>query len=137
MLSFFWWYVNFLLLFCWSFLVFCFFSIVCFTCWSNFISYFVSSQISCSFCFFFVFWATLLDGSIWINFSMVIHEKNGVLNATGVWGDLWFPSPQQVQGRALWGVPGKCDFYCSKDCRLAYNLFIFYLKFSGVWGIFI
>ena len=35
------------------------------------------------------------------------------------------------------GGPGKFNFYCSKCHRLAYYLFIFYIKFSVVGGIFV
>ena len=39
-------------------------------------------------------------------------------------------------GKSPAGEPEKFDFYCSKDCRLAYYLIIFHIKFSAVWGIF-
>ena len=45
LLSFFWWNVNF-------FCSFCFFLFLWFAYWSNVISYFISNQISCSFCSF-------------------------------------------------------------------------------------
>ena len=46
LLSFFWWYINFL-----SFIFF--FFALCFSSWTNFTSYFISNQISCSFYSFF------------------------------------------------------------------------------------
>ena len=48
MLSFFWRYVHFLYFICFIFFFFTF----CFTCWSKFISYYISNQIICSFCGF-------------------------------------------------------------------------------------
>ena len=46
------------------------------------------------------------------------------------------PLPTASSGQAHAGEPGKFDFYCSEDHRLAY-LFVFYIKFSAVWGIFV
>ena len=40
-------------------------------------------------------------------------------------------------GQAHAGVPGKFDFYCSKDHHRLYYSFIFYVKFSAVLGIFV
>ena len=31
----------------------------------------------------------------------------------------------------------KFDFYCSKGHRLAYYLFVFHVKLSAVWGMFV
>ena len=45
--------------------------------------------------------------------------------------------PQQVQGSAVLGGLGKFDFYCPKGQRMTYYLFIFYVKFSAVRGIFV
>ena len=42
-------------------------------------------------------------------------------------------SPEQNRS----GGPGKFDFYFSKGHRLAYYLFIFYVKFRGDRGIFV
>ena len=42
------------------------------------------------------------------------------------------PLPTVSPGQIHAEVPGKFGFYCSKDCRLACYLFIFYLKFSAV-----
>ena len=38
-------------------------------------------------------------------------------------------------GQSHAGGPGKFDFYCSKCQWLANYLFVFYVKFSAVWGI--
>ena len=40
--------------------------------------------------------------------------------------------PAAGPGESHTGRPGKFDFYCSKCHRLAYYLFIFYVKFSAV-----
>ena len=40
------------------------------------------------------------------------------------------PLPAAGPGQSHAGRPGKFDFYCSKRHRLAYYLFIFYIKFS-------
>ena len=45
--------------------------------------------------------------------------------------------PAAGPGESHTGGPGKFDFYCSKCHRLAYYLFIFYVKFSALWGIFV
>ena len=92
---------------------------------------------------------------VWINFSIAIHEKNGVLNVAGVWRRCNSPPPCPPQspplphththththtagpGQSHAGGPGKFDFYSSKGHRLGYYLFIFYLEFSAVWGIFV
>ena len=47
------------------------------------------------------------------------------------------PLPAAGPGQSHAGRPGKFDFYCSKRHRLAYYLFIFYIKFSVAWGIFV
>ena len=66
-----------------------------------------------------------------INFSIVIREKNGVLNAAGVWGAV-ITLPAAGPGQSHAREPGKFDFYCSKGHRLAYYLFIFHVRFSAV-----
>ena len=40
-------------------------------------------------------------------------------------------------GQSHAGGPEKFDFNCSKDHRLAYYLYIFYIKFSAAWRIFV
>ena len=61
----------------------------------------------------------------------MIHEKNGALNAAGVWGS--YGSLSAVgRGQRDAGGPGKFDFYCSGGRTLAYYLFIFHVKFSAV-----
>ena len=40
-------------------------------------------------------------------------------------------------GQTHAGVPGKFDFYSSKDHHRLYYSFIFYVKFSAVLGIFV
>ena len=62
--------------------------------------------------------------------------KKIVLNAAEVWGGAVIPLPKASPGQVHAGGPGKIDLYCSKGHRLAY-LFIFYVKFSAVWGIFV
>ena len=47
------------------------------------------------------------------------------------------PLPAAGPGQSHAGGPGKCDCYCSKGHRLAYYLFIFYVKFSAAWRIFV
>ena len=72
---------------------------------------------------------------VWINFSIVVREKIRMLNAAGVWRSC--DSPSTVgPGQSHAGGPGKIDFYSSKGHRLAY-LFVFHIKFSAVWGIFV
>ena len=66
-----------------------------------------------------------------INFSIAISVKNGVLNTAGRWGSCDFPL-EVGPGQSHAGGPGKFDFYCSKDQRMTYYLFIFYVKFSAV-----
>ena len=39
--------------------------------------------------------------------------------------------PVAGPGQSHVGRPGKINFYCSKGHRLAYYLFIFYIKFSA------
>ena len=73
---------------------------------------------------------------VWINFTIVIREKNVVLKAAGVWGSCDYPSAAGP-GQSHAGGPGKFDFYCSKGHTLAYNLIISHVKFSAVWGIFV
>ena len=42
---------------------------------------------------------------VWINFLIVIHEKNGVLlNATGVWGSCHSPPPSRSRAESCWGT---------------------------------
>ena len=45
--------------------------------------------------------------------------------------------PEAGPGQSHAGGPGKLDFYRSKGLRLSYYLFIFYVKFSVVFGIFV
>ena len=45
--------------------------------------------------------------------------------------------PTAGPGQSHAGEPGNFDFYCSEGHTLAYYLFIFYVKFSAVWGIFV
>ena len=73
---------------------------------------------------------------VWISFSIVIHEKNRVLNAAGVWASCDSPSAAGP-GQSHAGGPGKFDFDCSKNHTLAYYLFIFHVEFSAVWGSFV
>ena len=73
---------------------------------------------------------------VWFNSSIVICEKTYVLNAAGVWGSCDSPSAAGL-GQSHAERPEKFDFYCSKDCRMAYYLFIFHTKFSAFWGIFV
>ena len=41
-------------------------------------------------------------------------------------------------GQSHAGEPGKFNIYCSRGHnRLVYYLFIFYVKFSDIWGIFV
>ena len=40
-------------------------------------------------------------------------------------------------GQSHAGGPGKFDFNCLKDHRVAYYLYIFYIKFSAAWKIFV
>ena len=47
------------------------------------------------------------------------------------------PLPAVGPGQSHAGEPGKFDFQCSKGHRLAYYLFIFYIKFSAAWRIFV
>ena len=75
---------------------------------------------------------------MWLGLNYLFNSescKNGVLNAAGVCGSCDSPSVAGP-GQSHAGGPGKFDFYGSKGRRLAYYLFIFYVKFSAVWGIF-
>ena len=45
--------------------------------------------------------------------------------------------PTAGPGQSHAGEPGNFDFYCTKGHTLAYYLFIFYVKFSAVWGMFV
>ena len=74
---------------------------------------------------------------VWINFSMVICEKSGVMNATGGSVGAVIPLPTAALGKNLVAGPEKFDFYYSKGRRLAYYFFTFYVKFSAAWGIFV
>ena len=68
LLPFFWWIVNFLYFLC-------FISFFWFTSWSNFISYFISNQISSSFC---SFWTTVLEAvfvSVSINYFSIFITR--------------------------------------------------------------
>ena len=47
------------------------------------------------------------------------------------------PLPAAGPGQSHAGGPGKINFDCSKGHRLAYYLFIFNIKFSAAWGIFV
>ena len=40
-------------------------------------------------------------------------------------------------GQSHAGGPGKFDFNCLKGHRVAYYLYIFYIKFSAAWKIFV
>ena len=51
-------------------------------------------------------------------------------------GDI-VPLPATVPGQSHAVGPGKYDFNCSKNHRLAYYLFIYYIKFSAAWRIFV
>ena len=83
--------------------------------------------------FTFSFWH---GDRIWINFSIVIHEKIECLMQLGSEGakvSLTAAGPGQSHTRR----PGKVDFNCSEGHRLADYLFIFYVKFSANWKIFV
>ena len=47
------------------------------------------------------------------------------------------PLPAAGPGQNQAGGPGKLDFYCSKGHRLPCYLFMFYIKFSSVLGVFV
>ena len=47
------------------------------------------------------------------------------------------PLPPGSLGQRHAGGSGKFDFYCSKGHRMADYLFIFYLKFSAAWRLFV
>ena len=63
----------------------------------------------------------------------MICEKNEVLNAARVWGSCNSPS---CRTEPWWGTM-KIPFLLLKGHRLAFYLFIFFVKFSAVWGIFV
>ena len=75
-----------------------------------------------------------------INFSIVIHEINCVLQAAGVWRSYNSPPCSGFTGgcraEPCWRTR-KILFLLLKGYRLAYYLFIFYVKFSAAWGIFV
>ena len=57
-------------------------------------------------------------------------KKNGVLNAAGS-EEATIPVPEVGRGQSHAAKPGKLGFYCLKGHRLAYYLFIFYIKFMA------
>ena len=73
---------------------------------------------------------------VWINFSIVIHEKEECWMQLGSGGAVVL-LPAAGPGNSPAGGPGKFDFYCSKSHRLAYCLLTFHVKFSAIWGIFV
>ena len=66
----------------------------------------------------------------------MIRGKNGCKLQLG-YGRAIIPLPAVGTTQSHAGVPGKIDFYFSKGHRLAYFLFIFYVKVSAVRGIFV
>ena len=57
----------------------------------------------------------------------MIREKNGVLNATGIWGN--YDSPPHAEDQE--------NMIFTAQNRLAYCLFTSPEKFSAVWGTFL
>ena len=52
-------------------------------------------------------------------------------------GEAVIPLPTAGPGASHAGGPGKFNFYCSKGHGLGYYLFIFFVNFSAVWGLFV
>ena len=100
-------------------------------------------------------WVLSLCNRSWLNMEtihleillfMVLQALNYLFNSD-LWkkwsvkfswslGELWSPFRSRSWTEPCWGTR-KIWILCSKGHTLAYYLFIFHIKFSAVWGIFV
>ena len=87
-------------------------------------------SINCTYCCI-IFSKVSLEYRVEINFSIVICEKNGVLNTAGFWGSCDSPPCRGSRAEPYWETR-KIQFLLLKKPQTGLYLFIFHVQFKAV-----